>query len=156
MTVTREDLGYWRDPDDLLRALVDATPDLRDAVRPLVDHADSDIREEAIRKLYVSWDDRDTRDEVVRLFASDPVPEVRRTAAFGVAGTSTDRTRRDDTKVLLKTLHDPAEGLAVRGSAYEALLLMYHRAGFPPVKREIDLKDDVDWTWIRELERAVG
>ncbi len=148
-------MASWNDPDDILHTLIDLQKDdygaLRDAVLDLVDHEDPDVREEAVRKIYVHWTDVPSRSKAVDALRFDPSPGVRRVAAFGVAATASDTTQGEDTRVLLQTFLNESEEIDVRGAAYEALLLLHKRREFPPVKREIDLDRDVDWNWVSVL-----
>lgn len=120
-TTTTADLAPWRDPEDLMRSLIRAEPgqlaELRDAVVRLLEHEDEFVREEAVRKLYVHWQDRMARDRVVELFRLDSDDSVRRTAAFGVASTSTSGMRVEDTRLLLGVFLDESQPLDVRGAA---------------------------------------
>jgi HEAT repeat protein len=153
---TVDDLLPWHEPEDLMRALLDAgegqLPELREAVVRLLDHEDEYVREEAVRRLFVHWRDLETRHLVLDMLAHDPDESVRSASAFGVASTSTRDSLIGDTRALLKIFGDEAQPLELRRSAYEALLLIYDRRDFPPVKGELDLAKDVDWDWIRSLQ----
>ena len=159
MTTKSTDLQPWNDAEDLFRALTRIHKhqryELQNAVRDLVNHPDEGVRTEAIRKLYVWWTDKESRDQAVAALTHDSHYGVRRVAAFGVASTSDEQTRRDDTRLLLQTFLNESEDIAVRGAAYESLLLMNGRNDFPPVKREIDPTLDVDWGWIAALRAEV-
>jgi hypothetical protein len=99
--------------------------------------------------------DKESRGVLLGLFLRDPISEVRRVAAFGIASISLESTRKEDVRALLERFLDEWEAIAVRGAAYEAMVLIYHRRDFPPVMREIDVHRDVDWPWIDSLRRAV-
>lgn len=152
---TEADLYAWNDPDDLLRALgqlsADQKDELADAVVSLVGHSDPDVREEAVRTLFVSWKDQQARDLAVNAIRSDDAPEVRSTAAYAIAATSTAATRLADIRVLLDVLTDEREQLAVRAAAYDALLILHRRPDFPSKRQEFDPHRDVDWAWLRGL-----
>ena len=62
MVVTAGDLLPWRDPEQLLAALTSIErsqlPELRDEIIRLVDHEDADVREQALRRLFVHLRDQ--------------------------------------------------------------------------------------------------
>jgi hypothetical protein len=162
MSVPSEaELFFWNDPDDLLNALYQVSrepvPELRDSVERLLEHDDPDIREEAIRILLTRWKDLSFRPQVINVLQSDPAPNVKSAAAFGVAATSTDENRAQDSQLLLSVLRDEGEHLDVRAAAYDALMIL-HRKGvgeggwpFTTKKSEFNPARDVDWSWIRSL-----
>ncbi len=155
--ITEADLHSWNDPDELLQALgqlgKDQKSELREAVAALLEHDDADIREEAMRTLLVSWKDQQWRDRAVAAIHSDDVPEVRSTAAYAVAATSTDATRRGDTQLLLGVLEDEHAELPVRAAAYDALLILNRKPDFPTRTRDFNPREDVDWHWVRSLDQ---
>ena len=158
--ISPADLDSWRDPVALLDALTSVRnedlADLRDSVARLVDHDDADVRAHAIRRLFVHLKDDGRHQDAIQLLHGDPEAKVRRAAAFAVASTTSPKTRDADVRALLATFLNENEKQAVRGAAYEALLLVHHRRDFPPVKREIDFARDVDWAWIRQLEAGLS
>lgn len=149
-------LEPWNDPVDLIKALVDLPSDrLADAraqLEALTQHPDVDVRAHAFRRLFVHLKDPRLHDRAVDAMRRDPEAKVRRVAAHAIAATSRTATRQQDIRVLLQALCDDQEYLAVRGAAYESLLLIHDRKDFPPVKRDINLTTDVDWPWIRALQ----
>lgn len=158
--ITPEDLVRWRDPDELLQALGaisrEQKEELSSAVADLLDHEDPDIREEAVRRLIVQWKDAELRPTAIEILQFDEEPAVRRTAVYGLAALSKGSTQGEDTQMLLSILFDEAGEPDLRRAAYEALMMIHGRSDIPPVNREIDLVDDVDWTWIRSLAAAGG
>ena len=156
--VSAADLDPWRDPLDLLDVLTSVPTkelgDLRANVAALIHHEDVDVRTHAIRRLFVHLKDPSRHEEVVLLLQTDPEAEVRRVAAFAVAATTSKSTYNGDSKVLLEALLNESEDEMVRGAAYEALLLIHNRRDFPPVKADIDFAKDVDWEWVRGLQRV--
>jgi len=155
--ITEADLYSWNDPDELLQALgqlgKDQKNELREAVAALLEHDDADIREEAMRTLFVSWKDQQWRDRALAAVTSDEVPEVRSTAAYAVAATSTNVTRQDDTRLLLGVLEDEHAELPVRAAAYDALLILNRKSDFPTKKRKFNPQEDIDWHWVRSLNQ---
>ena len=158
------DLQPWEDPDDLLEALYKlgeqtrgqaGGAELTKTVAALLDHEDEDIRQEALRLLLVQWKVQDVRDQAVELLRLDSSEAVRGTAAYGIAATSTSATHRDDVRTLLGILVDETQPVHVRGAAYKALLIIHRRAEFPPMTRNLDPDTDVDWQWIRTLQKDV-
>lgn len=152
------ELGVTRPAIDLLGVLVSLAPSelsgFRDQLRALLAHDDEDVRVHSARALFVTLKEANAHTAALDCLTHDPSAKVRRVAAFGVAATSTSQTRDIDTRVLVQTVLQSGESPRVRGAAYEALLILYHRTDFPPVKREIDLDRDVDWQWIRELSHG--
>ncbi|HEX8321517.1 HEAT repeat domain-containing protein [Longimicrobium sp.] len=157
-------LAFWNDPDELLQALYrlgrEPVPELREALRQLLDHADPDIREEAIRVLATRWKDESARLRAFDMLRNDPTPMVRSAAAFAIGGTSTSASRNRDTRLLLSVLRDVAQPMDVRRAAYDALIIA-HRKGagekswpFPSHRSEFDPVRSVDWEWLRSLEEA--
>src|SRR5688500_5783417 len=146
-----DELNPTRDPVELLGVLVELPREelhsARTALRKLLTHPDTDVRVHAFRRLLVHLGDVDAHADAVHAIGHDPEPKVRRTAAFAIASTSSENTRQEDVAALLHTLLDESERIRVRGAAYEALLLIFGRKDFPPVKQEIDLARDVDWQW---------
>jgi vesicle coat complex subunit len=149
------DLDQWNDPDDLLRALGrigdEQKGELRDAVVSLLDHDDADVREEAMRRLFVGWRDRQWRARAVDALRADEAPEVRSVAAYAVAATSVDATYKQDVGDLIGVLKDEDEDPLVRGAAYDALLILHRRPEFPTKRRQFDADADVDWGWVQSL-----
>jgi hypothetical protein len=149
-------LDPWNDPVDLIRALVDLPrerlADARARLEVLTQHSDVDVRTHAFRRLFVHLKDPHLRDRALEALRRDPEAKVRRVAAHAIAATSGDATRQRDTRVLVDTLCNDQEYMAVRGAAYESLLLIHDRSDFPPANRDIDLATDVDWPWIRALQ----
>ena len=153
--ITEADLYSWNDPDELLQALgkigKDQKSELRDAVEALLEHEDADIREEAMRTLLVIWKDQEWRERAVVAITSDDVPEVRSTAAYAVAATSTDVTRQSDIRLLLGVLKDEHAGPPVRAAVYDALLILNRKPDFATTRREFNPREDVDWDWVESL-----
>ncbi len=153
--ITATDLQPWREPLDLIAALVDLPreqlSDLRESLHQLIHHADRDVRTHAVRRLFVHLKDREFHHDALDLLLHDPDSHVRRVAAFAVASTSSEESRVEDIRSLLHTLCNEDEERAVRGAAYEGLLLINGRRDFPPVKRDIDFLRDVDWDWVAKL-----
>jgi HEAT repeat protein len=154
-TPGESELYPWNDPNDLLVALGRLRPEqkgvLGESVLQLLDHGDADVRQEAMRTLFVGWKAHGWRDRAISALTADESPEVRRTAAYGVAATTSDATRSRDTQQLLAVLENADEGLSVRGAAYDALLILYRKPAFPSLKRTFDPDRDVDWAWVRSL-----
>jgi HEAT repeat protein len=157
-------LAFWNDPDELLQALYrlgrEPIPELREPLRQLLDHADPDIREEALRVLATRWKDESARLRALDMLRTDPSPMVRSAAAFAIGGTSTSETRSCDTRLLLSVLRDTSQPMDVRSAAYDALIIA-HRKGageggwpFPNHRSEFDPVRSVDWEWLRSLEEA--
>lgn len=158
------DLHFWNDPDELLQALYrlgrQPVPELREPVRNLLDHADPDIREEAIRVLATRWKDESARLRAFDMLRTDPAPRVRSAAAIAVGATSTSASRDHDTRLLLSVLRDESQPMDVRRAAYDALIIA-HRKGageggwpFPSHRSEFDPVRSVDWEWLRSLEES--
>lgn len=157
MTPTEgHELQPWVDPDDLLRSIVaigrEEVATVAEELVALTLHDDPDVREEAIRKLYTHGKSRLGREHLADVFQHDDSTEVRETAALAIAATTSDGSREADARLLTRTLLDEGAPAELRGACYEALLILYGRGDFPSVRREVDLKKDVDWGWIRGLE----
>lgn len=150
------ELQPWLDPDDLLRSIVaigrDEVATVAEQLGALTVHDDPDVREEAIRKLYTQGKSRLGRERLADVFQHDESTAVRETAALAIAATVSDESREEDSQLLIRTLLDEGAPTELRGACYEALLILYRRGDFPSVRREVDLKKDVDWHWIRSLE----
>lgn len=155
-----EQLQPWLDPEDLLRSIVavdrDEISTLADELAALVLHDDPDVREEAIRKLYTQGKNRSGRDLLLNVLRHDESTAVRETAALAIAATSSGCSRVEDARQLVRLLLDNDAPEELRGAAYEALLVLYGRRDFPSLKREVDLKTDVDWTWVRALDSTLA
>jgi len=141
--------------ENLGRAERERRHDLRDAVASLTSHEDPLVREQAIGLLLFTWKDVPSRWIAVRALEADSDFGVRGQAAFGLIGVSSERTRAEDTRLLIRRLLDEDEELDTRRSVYDALLLLYGRRDFPATKRGLDLSREVDWEWIRELREQV-
>ena len=166
MTIPLADLSFWNDVDDLLSALYrvgpEPVPELRSALTSLCDHADPDVREEALRILATRWKDPEGRRIAIAALGADPAANVRSAAAIAVAVTSDPSTCADDTRVMLAVLRNTGIDPDVRGAAYDALVILHRRGAgsgiwpFPTKQRPFDGDRDVDWKWIRELERTAS
>jgi hypothetical protein len=158
--VDEAELFPWNDPVDLIGALAQMQKEElalhRDALYRLAQHEDADVRSHAFRRLFVHLRDEEHRGVAQDAILHDPAPGVRRVAAFAIASTSSAASREDDSRLLLHSFLDSDEVIAVRGAAYEGLLLVYGRMDFPPVKRDLQLETDVDWDWIGQLRAMVG
>lgn len=150
-------LYLWNDPDDLLRSLAALSSEdrgsLRDAVAKLLAHSDPDVREEAFRAVFVKWKERKLRELALTAIAADVAPEVRAVAAFAVAATSDDDSRRTDTRTLIAKLEDPDELPLVKAAVYDALLILHRRSTFPSKASTFDSNVDIDWNWVFDLKR---
>lgn len=148
-------LSPERDALDLLESLIALGPDdlaqARAALRRLTEHADADVRLQAHRRLLVHLKSREDHLIAVRSVVNDADPEVRRAAAFGVAATSGSASAHLDRKLLASVVSDAREEDAVRGAAYEALVILDGRGNLQPLTRDVDLARDVDWHWVRSL-----
>jgi hypothetical protein len=155
--VSQSELYPWNDSDELLRALGriadDQARELSEAVSSLLDHDDADIREEALRRLFVGWKDHRRRARAVQALRSDEAPEVRSVAAYAIAATSLDSTWDEDVNQLIAVLEDESEEPAVRSAVYDALLILARNPDFPTKKREFDPRKDVDWDWVNDMRR---
>lgn len=154
--MTMDDLHPLRDPDLLLRALYGVPrarqPALVDAIARLLDHHEAFVREEALRILVTRWKEAAYRGRAAGMLVSDPSAEVRGAAAFALGASADDATRREHTDLLVQVLRNAREEAAVRGAAYDALLILYRNPAFPTKRREFDPGLDVDWPWIRSLQ----
>jgi hypothetical protein len=157
------DLSYWNDAVDLLNALYrvgrEPIPALRDQIAVLLDHPDSDVREESMRILLTRWKDDRLRHLAFAALDSDPAINVQIAATTAIAATANPKTQAADTRVLAAVLRDRRRHPDVSQSAYDALIILHRKeAGtgvwpFPTKRRAFDLDRDVDWSWIKGLER---
>lgn len=116
-------------------------------IKRLLHHEDQDVREEAARALFVRAKYARAREVLLALLAEDPAVEVRCTAAYGVAATSTPALLAHDSRLLSAVVEDDSEDMEVRGSAYDALLILHRKARFPSKKQEFAPERDIDWSW---------
>jgi HEAT repeat protein len=148
-------LSPERDALDLLESVIALGPhDLaqaRSALRRLTEHGDADVRLQAHRRLLVHLKSMEDHVIAVRSVVSDSDSEVRRAAAFGVAATSGSASAHLDRHLLASVVSDATEEDAVRGAAYEALVILDGRGERQPLTRDVDLARDVDWDWVRSL-----
>lgn len=153
---TAHQLSMWTDADDLVDALgrvrEDQRDDLQVVVETLVEHADPDVREEALRVLCVLWKAPELHERALEALLHDPEPEVRAAASYAVAATSLPESRKGDVKAFLEVLYNERQPAFVRGTAYDGLLILYQRPKFPTMQREFRPKDDVDWDWVRAVD----
>ncbi len=103
--------------------------------------------------LFVRGRCTELRGIAARALSRDADEGVRAAAALGLAATSEAVTLSDDVALLIRALRNEYETQEVRRSAYEALLLMFHRSNFPSSLNEFDPATQVDWYWIENLER---
>lgn len=153
--VRAEDLSPWRDSDEILRHLgniaKEEVTDLAPALVALLDHEDPDVREEAAQALFVVGKHREHRARAVELLKHDSDVAVRCTAAYGVAATSSDDSRRSDIGLLATIVRDDTQDTELRRSAYEALLIIFRRPRFPSMTGPFNPVVDVDWDWLDQL-----
>lgn len=153
--IAEQDLYPWNDDLALLQALRairrEQKEELEGSMLGLIDHENADVRDEAMTWLFVMWKDKAHRQRAFDAFASDPESFVRCTAAYGIAATADDTTRASDSNVLVRALADPSQDLDVRGSAYDALLILHRRPKFPSKTRDFDPQKDVDWGWVESV-----
>jgi HEAT repeat protein len=156
----RARLASDRAPEELIRELCSLTREavvrLADAVYALATHPVPQVRAEALGALLVTGQVASLRGTAVRAISRDGDEYVRAKAAFGIAATSTDETRREDLVLLLRVLRNEHETNEVRRSAYEALLMLFGSPEFPDSIDDFDPATDVDWGWIREIEMLYG
>ncbi len=156
MMARRSDaFASWRDPEDLIEALTrlalgdrEATSD---ALQPLLEHDDANVREEALRVLGVQWKLQSAHPSAIRAFLSDPAHNVRELAAYAIAATASLKSLPGDVKILSEVLGDSGTNVDVRSAAYDALLIIDRRAAFPTMRRAFDPRLDIDWSWIADL-----
>jgi hypothetical protein len=156
------ELAYWNAPDELLGALYrvsrEPVPELRETITSLLDHADPDVREEALRILASRWKDQAARPKALEALECDPAPRVRSAAAYAIASLSTSVTRTEDTQLLIRGLRDKSQPMDVRRAAYNSLIILHRKGeggwGFPSYKSEFDPVRNVDWGWVSSLETS--
>lgn len=148
-------LNPWNDPVDLLLALGQLEREHvtthRDAVVSLATHQDLDVQEETLRVLLVRWKLSGLHPLALDMLVQGETPEIRIVAAFGIAVTSSEVTRLQDTAALKVVLTNLMEDEAVRQAACEALLILFRRPAFPSEPRAFDADRDVDWAWVEQL-----
>jgi HEAT repeat protein len=148
-------LAPKNDPLDLLDALLSLKREELERVEPalfeLTFHDDEDVRLQAIRALLVHLKSTSRHQRASEALVNDTSFEIRRTAAFGLAATSTAATRGVDERLLAEVVSNEAEVSSVRGAAYEALALLSRKLDLPPLTRSVSLARDVDWTWVRSF-----
>ena len=91
-----------------------------------------------------------------QMLESDRHIEVRARAAYAIAATADEQTRRTDALLLLKTTENEHEDAEVRRAAYEALLLLFNRPDFPDAAEDFLPHDQIDWEWIAELRSMLN
>lgn len=153
--VLPDELSRRQPPPKLIAALGslrrEDAASLAPFVMPLLTHPEPDVRSEAVNVVFVVWRLSEHRDLARRLFTTDRHEVVRTRAAYALAATSTDETLRDDVQILVNVLLDDRQSLELRRAAYEGLLLLFRRPGFPDSLAQFDPKSDVDWEWIGEI-----
>jgi HEAT repeat protein len=158
--ISAQDLQPWLDPDDLLRSIVaidrKEVAAVAEELGALALRDDPDVREEAIRKLYTQGKSQQGRERLADAFRNDKNPAVREVAALAIAATTSDESRDDDARLLLRTLLDEDGPTELRGASYEALLILYRRGDFPSVRNEVDLHKDVDWRWVHGIQARLN
>ncbi|MEN8376322.1 MAG: hypothetical protein ABFS34_12815 [Gemmatimonadota bacterium] len=123
-------------------------------VATLLSHSDIDVRAEAVRLLTVLWRVADYHDVAFRIATDAGEPEdVREQAIYGLSAISQPRDRGRDVGALISIAESPMEPLTIRGSAYDALLILERMTGFPTVRREFDPVIDLDSEWLLELRQ---
>lgn len=156
----REDFSRRRSPPELIRALGqlqrEDSESLASSVLPLLGHPEPDVRSEALSAVFVLWRLTGHRDQAKHLLQSDRHAEVRARAAYAIASTADEETRRDDALLLVKKVEDGQESPEVRRAAYDALMLLFGRGDFPDAVREFAPERDVDWAWISELRSMLS
>jgi HEAT repeat protein len=143
----------------LLRAIA-TWPDARatEAVPVLVallNHADADVREEAVRRLAVHWRESRARTACLELLQRDCSEGVRATAAYAVAALSHPPTWRQDVRLLLDVAKDPDEADEVRIAAYGALVMLTRTGAPPPLDPGLEAQTAIDWEALSRIERAI-
>lgn len=151
-------LSLWTDADELIEMLgqisVEDRADLEGAVERLLDHDDAEVRQEALRVLGVLWKSQHVHGRVMDKMLSDDDPEVRAAASYAVAATSSKESLAADIQALLKVVEDEKQPPFVRGTAYDALLILHRRNAFPTKQREFEPEADIDWEWLRTVKHA--
>jgi len=117
----------------------------------LLEHPDPDVREEALRVLFILWKAKDLHRRAVDALLHDEDPDVRAAAGYAVAASSSPLTRREDIATLVATVRNTEEAPFVRASAYDGLLILHERNSFPDMRRAFRPERDVDWSWIERL-----
>jgi hypothetical protein len=152
---TDDKLSPWVDPDELLDTLALLSHDDRAqyqcSVEALLEHSDPDVRQEAIRILFMLWKARELHEFALAAFLHDAEPEVRASASYAVTASSSSATHQRDVNAFLSVLLDERQPTFVRGTAYDALLILHKRPHFPSMLREFEPSTDVDWVWISTL-----
>jgi len=153
MADIQQDLLPWSPPEALLAALAripkGTLGDYREALVPLVKHDDDDVREQAVRHLFVHLCDDERHEDVVRLLRADRSRNVRRAAAYGVMASSTVTTRAKDTTLLASVALDESEEELVRSAAYDSLLFLCGRADGVQHAKPLSLNEYMDYNWVR-------
>jgi len=134
----------------------DEVPHAAAAITGLLGHAAPEVRAEALSALLVTGRIATHRHYAVRSLSRDADEGVRAKAAYGIAATTSEASRREDLALLVRVLRNAHESTEVQRAAYEGLLLMFHRPEFPDSLEEFDARRDVDWNWIGELELLYG
>jgi HEAT repeat protein len=134
----------------------DEVPDVATAITELLGHAAPEVRAEALSALLVTGRLAAHRHCAVRSLSRDADEGVRARAAYGIAATTSEASRREDLALLVRVLRNAHESPEVQRAAYEGLLLMFHRPEFPDSLEEFDATRDVDWDWIGEMELLHG
>ena len=148
-------LNPWNDADNLLAALAqvgrDDIADLTTELIALLAHEDADIREEAMRALFVRGISVAFRSRAIASLGTDPTPEVRAVSAYALAATSSTLTLDEDTARLVGVLERADEDAHVRATAYDCLLLIDRRPQVSFGPGEFDAARDADWGWTRQV-----
>jgi vesicle coat complex subunit len=156
----REDFSRRRSPPDLIRALGrlarDDSESLASSVLPLLAHAEPDVRSEALSAVFVLWRLDEHREQAKRMLEADRHAEVRARAAYAIAATSNEQTRRTDALLLLNKIESPNEDAEVRRAAYEALMLLFGRGDLPDAVKDFVPEEQIDWAWLSELRSMLA
>lgn len=156
--VTPADLSPWLESDALLQSLgkieEGQLTELGTAVRQLLQHDDPDVVQEALRWTVLRWRMIDLHDDVLNLIRTTEDEELKTTALYALAHTSSATTRLDDTRTLLTVVRASEVDPEVRRAAYEAILLMYGRTDIPPVNRSFNVDLQADWAWLSSISNG--
>jgi hypothetical protein len=148
------DLSPWRTPDELINAIWEARRndrrDLLVRVAQLLSHSSPTVREEAASLVFLKWEDRTNRQQLITMATSDRDPGVRARAAGILSLTAAAQNIGNELRVLRDIVLNHQEEDIVRKSAYEGLVRLV-KGDFIVLDDDLDIDEDLDLDWVQGI-----